>query len=184
MPNQMLVGSVSFTRNDIAADTGFPAHTANNPAAGVATAAVLLLSLPEIVEGERQIPVRGGAGVQDIGGRKSLSSFRFRLMSMLSGYMGRFGQFESFTMAFPLRDEPNGANSRNLSITCIGKIRRRGGIDVDLNTDEVIGLELEVTPWTYSEQVGTITPKTIDYDWDSHFYAGGWNLDTNQAVSA
>ena len=180
---QMMKGKMTLTRN--ALPSGFAGGPIANPAAASdITAEVQYISSPELVEAEETIPVRGMAGTQDIGGQKSLSPFRVRAMSIQAGYLGRFAQFFSGSITWPLRDVPESTNHRNMVWTFTGKIRRRGAIERDGNAGGTVNCELEINPWVYHEQISGITPATVDYDWDDHFHVGGWDLDTDQAVSA
>lgn len=182
MSQQMMRGKLTIFRSVLPA--GFPGVAVANPAAGDITDDFAYISTPELTEEEELIPVRGGAGQMDIGGRKGLGVMRLRMMSFLAGYVGSFGQFFSASVTVPLRDEVAGANRRNVVMTFTGRIGRRASIERDLNAGGVVMLELELKPHVYHEQVSGITPATVDFDITDHFYAGGWDLDRNQAVGA
>ena len=145
---------------------------------------VLLVALPEIVQSEQEIPVRGGAGSFDIGGRWSLTGLRLRVLALRRGYMGAMGHHIAATISFPLRNEPHAqAAVPTLDITFVGRCRRRGAIERDLTADEIVGAELELVPLTYTEAESDVTTKLVDYDFDDHIYVNGWDLDTNKAVA-
>ena len=179
---QMMRGSVVITRN--ALPNGYAGVARDNPAAGAFTAEVMLVASPEISRAELQVPVRGGVARADIGGEWTLSPIRWRILGMLPGLLGSVGHNEYLTFSFPLRDEQGGANPKTLTMNCLGETRRRAAIERDLSTPgQIVTAEFETKLWTYEERISGISTALIDYVWDDHLYAGGWNLDTNAAVS-